>query len=572
MYIKTVHIENFRNFKNIDIPLKPYTTIIGENDIGKTNFFDAIKLLLNNNSIQFYSKRLSLTDINDVAVREFREKISKNLKSIKQKIENSEDLKDIYELIPTVIITLSFADASDNYQKKLLCDWLSQDEDTVKYEIEYTFKPKDNLEFIKTMCLMLELDENANIPIEMYEYVIYSTNNNKPINMQKYNNFNVSIINAERDNFSEGTNKISYKLMSSLLEKNLSSEDKCKIGKAYNDFFKEIKDLSSYKDVFKKLEENKFNNLDDIIKHLELLPNFPNLNTIFSNINIGYGNEFLFQKGLGKRNLILMLLLFSNYNNSERKYNLMCIEEPEAHLCINNLNIVLSFIEKNNLDENKFLQTIISTHNSKTINKLKFNNVVLLKQNNAITFDEDDSLTRYLAKRPNFDILKILFANKIILVEGATEEMLINTLIELDDNLINDIEVIAIGQKGFKSFLDIWKKINMDSNKKIGIVRDYDNQDKAKKEHDKYNDDKNIFVRTTKGYTLEDDLVNTANNKTILSKLFNTYNPIEYMKSNKTESMLELCSKMLLPDNDSNKITITVPKHIKEILDELQEK
>ena len=64
MYIKTVHIENFRNFKNINIPLKPYTTIIGENDIGKTNFFDAIKLLLNNNSIQFYSKRLSLTDIN----------------------------------------------------------------------------------------------------------------------------------------------------------------------------------------------------------------------------------------------------------------------------------------------------------------------------------------------------------------------------------------------------------------------------------------------------------------------------------------------------------------------------
>ena len=77
---------------------------------------------------------------------------------------------------------------------------------------------------------------------------------------------------------------------------------------------------------------------------------------------------------------------------------------------------------------------------------------MLLKQNNAIAFDEDDSLTRYLAKRPNFDILKILFANKIILVEGATEEMLINTLIELDDNLINDIEVIAIGQKGFRSF------------------------------------------------------------------------------------------------------------------------
>lgn len=572
MYIKTVHIKNFRNFRNIDIPLKPYTTLIGENDIGKTNFFDAIKLLLNNNSIQFYSKRLALTDINDSAIKEFRKKIYENLKSIKQRIENNEDLKDIYEMIPIVTITLSFSDASDNYQKKLLCDWLTQDDDTIKYEIEYSFKPKDNLEFIKTMCLMLELDKNANIPIEMYEYTIYSTNNNKPINTQKYNNFNISIISADRDNFSEGTNKVSYKLISTLLEKNLSSEDKCKIGKAYNEFFGEIKDLSSYKSIFEKLDENKFSNLNDIVEHLELLPNFPNLNTIFSNINIGYGNEFLFQKGLGKRNLILMLLLFANYNNNERKYNLMCIEEPEAHLCINNLNIILSFIEKSNLDKNKFLQTIISTHNSKTINKLKFNNVVLLKQDKAITFDKADTLTRYLAKRPNFDILKILFANKIILVEGATEEMLINTLIELDDNLLNNIEVIAIGQKGFKNFLDIWKKINIGSDKKIGVVRDYDNQENAKNEHDIYNDNKNIFVRTTNGYTLEDDLVNTNNNKNILSKLFNTDDPIKYMKNNKTDAMLELCEHLLLPDNDVNKITISIPKHIKEILDGLQEK
>lgn len=80
---------------------------------------------------------------------------------------------------------------------------------------------------------MLKLDKNANIPIEMYEYTIYSTNNNKPINTQKYNNFNISIISADHDNFSEGTNKVSYKLISTLLEKNSSSEDKCKIGKAY---------------------------------------------------------------------------------------------------------------------------------------------------------------------------------------------------------------------------------------------------------------------------------------------------------------------------------------------------
>lgn len=573
MYIKNVYIKNFRNFKEINIPLNPYTTIIGDNDVGKTNFFDAIKLLLNNNSIQFYSKRLVLTDINNLAVNELRNKILKELPTLKANMDNDVELASICDFIPKVVIRLSFADANDDYQRKLLCDWLNQDENgNIKYEIEYIFKPKDDFAFIKTMILMLELDEKATIPIDMYEYSIYSTNNNKSINLQKYTNFNVSIINAERDNFSENTNKMSYKLVSSLLEKNLNTEEKSKISKAYNNFFDEIKELSSYKEVFKKLENEKFENLSEIVKRIELIPNFPNLNTVFSNINIGYGDEFLFQKGLGKRNLILMLLLFSNYRDEGRKFNLMCIEEPEAHLSNNNLNIVLSFIEKSTSKKDKYSQIIISSHSSKTINKLKFSNVVVLKENNAITFDKDDYLTKYLSKRPNFDILKILFSNRIILVEGATEEMLINTWLQINNNIINEIEVIAIGQKGFKTFLDIWKKLNDSTGKKIGVVRDYDNQPKAKEEHDKYNNDKNIFVRTTEGYTLEDDLVNTGNNKKILCDIFNTTDPVKYMKNDKAESMLKLCERMLLPEDDSNRISISMPKHIQEILNGLQKK
>ena len=39
-------------------------------------------------------------------------------------------------------------------------------------------------------------------------------------------------------------------------------------------------------------------------------------------------------------------------------------------------------------------------------------------------------MVNYLAKRPNFDILKILFAKRLILVEGPTEEMFINTFLD----------------------------------------------------------------------------------------------------------------------------------------------
>ena len=46
---------------------------------------------------------------------------------------------------------------------------------------------------------------------------------------------------------------------------------------------------------------------------MKLIPNFPNLKNIFTNINIGYGEEFLYQKGLGTRNLMYLILLFSYF-------------------------------------------------------------------------------------------------------------------------------------------------------------------------------------------------------------------------------------------------------------------
>ena len=153
------------------------------------------------------------------------------------------------------------------------------------------------------------------------------------------------------------------------------------------------------------------------------------------------------------------------------------------------------------------------------------------------------------------------------LVEGTTEEMLINTYLQKNKKDLNMAEVIATG-KGFKRFLDIWKLINNNTDKKIGIVRDYDNQLNAKREHEEYDDDKNIFVRTTEKYTLEDDLVNQGNNKEELEKIFKDelgkVEITEYLKSNKAEAMYKICNEIL--DNNAN---IELPKHIKEIIDKV---
>ena len=568
MYIKNIHIENFRNFQNTDIPLKKLTIIVGENDAGKSNLLDAVRLVLNNNGLAYFSRSLSITDINKDSVEEFQEYLWNNSAKITEKLNDNAYMKTVYEKIPVVKVRVTFTDAKTEYQKQLLRDWINlTDDEEVCFEVEYSFAPIKLREFIEECLFLQDRVDNFMIPVEKYEYRIYSVNNAKGVNKDKLKNFNISIINAERDTFSENDRQNSYKLVSSLIERSITKEDRAQIEDSYNKFFDEIQEINSFKKIFEKMQENKkFENLKDFIDEMRLIPNFPNLKNIFTNINIGYGEEFLYQKGLGTRNFMYLVLLFSYFQNNDKIFNLLCIEEPEAHLCVNNFNLVLDFINKSAEVQNDFMQLLITSHNPKVINKLKLNNVIILKNNKTISLDNVNAeLVNYLAKRPNFDILKILFATRLILVEGSTEEMFINTMLDKDIGILNEIEVIAIGQKGYKIFLDIWLQIHKDDlTSCIGVVRDFDNQPNAKKEHQVYDDkNNNIFVRTTEGYTLEDDLAATGKNEHNIKTYFETEEDVaEFLKNSKADNMRRLCEAI-----SENKINIELPKHIKEIIE-----
>ena len=107
-------------------------------------------------------------------------------------------------------------------------------------------------------------------------------------------------------------------------------------------------------------------------------------------------------------------------------------------------------------------------------------------------------------------------------------------------------------------------KLNADNKlKKIGIIRDFDNQPKAKKKHDVYDNDKTIFVRTTVGYTLEDDIAATDVNCKTISEHFiiEEEEVVGFLKASKTENMITLCNSI-----QEGEIEITVPKHINEVL------
>lgn len=566
MYISKVKIDSYRGFEKFQTDLSKLTVIIGENGSGKSNFFSALTLPLSGNQIHFTQKRLNVSDINIASIKKFYTAI----------IEKKSDQK-IFDLVPKVSIEVTFTSPEGEYEEAILMNWLSANPNGQEYKIRYEFfasKIEDLVESVKHLLKDVTSIEEVHwftFPVEFYEHRIVSCNNLRQISYNDLKPIVMNYINADRDDFSDSASMQSNSLLTRMLESSLKDEEKVKINKSYNEFFKSIEDTDTFKSII-ELSPG-FENFADHIDRIKCIPNLPNMRNILSNITLKSEDEFFHQKGLGERNLLYIILLFEFYKNRKDCFNLCCIEEPEAHLGVNNLRLSVDFISKSTEQGSSLIQTLVSTHNPAVLNKLKLSNVVVFSGDEAIPIgDADDYLTNYLRKRPNFDILKLLFADRVILVEGPTEEMLINSFYSKDVGKLSNVEIISVGQKGFKKFLDIWLRINKDNfNKKIGIVRDFDDEQNAKDEHDKYDkENENICVRTTENYSLEDDLVKTDKNIESLKSIFelessaDVNDVIEHMKNDKADSMLELCSYLL---NEKEGCSVDLPKHIKQVVE-----
>lgn len=567
MYIRQVTIINFRAFSFFQVDLTKTTVIAGENESGKSSFFRALSLPLGQNEINFSQRSLKVSDINIDSIYQFY-----------KSIVDGDTKENRLAKVPKVSVEVEFCSPDDEYQESLLGKWISPGEDDQTYKLRYEFAPKNDEDLLSAVESMLEGAQSEkdamwfSFPVEFYEYKVTSANNGKQISFNELKRVAVNVIDAERDDFSESASLKANSLLTRMLITKLDSKDKAGINSAYQKFFTSVEGTKSFKKIFD--QDESFENIADHIEAVECIPNLPDLKNILSNITLKTGDKFLYQKGLGERNLILILLLFEFYRFNSGYFNLCCVEEPESHLSVNNLRFATDYISKRTKASGGLLQTLITTHEPSVINKLELQNLVVFSGGKAIGFGSIKSGIRdYLKKRPNFDILKLLFSDRVVLVEGVSEELLINAHLSLKGGSLNRVEVLVIGQKGFRTFLDIWLKVSAGvSHKKIGVIRDFDNQINAKKEHDKYDTNyENVCVRTTSGYTLEDDIAAAGDNRKKISKIFGCGDSIEEvsdaLKNDKALAMAKLSDAMI---DAENPVDITMPSHIAQVLSFVQ--
>lgn len=243
--------------------------------------------------------------------------------------------------------------------------------------------------------------------------------------------------------------------------------------------------------------------------------------------------------GKGEQNAVKIKLAIAAADGCD----LFLMEEPENHLSHGNLGRLVKHVA----DTCTGKQLIITTHSGFVLNKLGIDSVIMFDGANGVTLDALPAGTKsYFKRLPGHDTLRMLLANRTILVEGPSDELIVQKGFKQTHDMLPlqaGVEVISVGTS-FKRFLDIALRLNLD----VTVVRDNDG-DAAGKEalYGDYTGAPKISVSIdadNNARTLEPQLVKVNGLAKLNAMLVQTFATdqelIDHMIANKTDTALAL--------------------------------
>ncbi len=260
--------------------------------------------------------------------------------------------------------------------------------------------------------------------------------------------------------------------------------------------------------------------------------------------------------GKGEQNAIKIKLAIA----SKEECDIFLMEEPENHLSHANLNKLISHLASK--CEGK--QQIITTHSSFVLNKLGVDSVLMFNREVGITLsDLPDSTKRYFKRLPGHDTLRMILATRSILVEGPSDELIVQKAflqVHGCTPLQAGIEVISVSL-AFRRFLDIAALLNLS----VAIARDNDGDSAGKMalyaEYEGKDGIKICISADDDCPSLEQQLL-AVNGRDKLNRMLGRQDAadsdlLNYMKKNKTEAAL------ILFESDE---ALTIPDYIKNAI------
>ena len=581
MYISKIQIKNFRNFKDKEVVFNDgVNVIIGHNNSGKTNLIKALSLVIDSER----PKRLSTDDFNkNVTLQE--------LKDNPPKISISITIKKGTEETPDDLVTISnwLTKLDSSYEALLTYEFFLPEKKREDYINAISLIDGDTPNAIEKAWKLLKQEF-----IRFYTYKIWGGDivNQATVDSDSLKKFDFQFLDAIRDverDMLTGKNTLLRDVFDFFMDYDIkidkvkTPEDKHEEIKAKRELFTEkantlIEDLSTRiasgkKEIlsYAKKTGASFNkakpNFEGSISENEMYSVLKLIVEYESGIKIPATHN-----GLGYNNLIYMSLLLAKMQvNADVDYldinakvfTTLAIEEPEAHLHPAMQYKFLKFLNENK-KEKKVRQIFVTTHSTHITSAVSLDEIICLHNeegNTSIGYPTnvfpDDKSKKYVQRFLDATKSDMLFAQKVLFVEGIAEQLLMSIFANYIDKSLEDnhVSIINVGGRYFDHFLHLFDvtKENTIPKKVVCITdRDPERKEKAESKFKKcypfeYNQDATTFDYQT-NHSADTYLKGNHANITFFSPELNKGKTLEYE--------LLMCNpslKLLLTDSISNK-------------------
>jgi len=436
MNVDRIKITNFKKYRNLDLRLSVgMNVLVGDNDSGKSTILEAIDIALSGIYRGRYIKaELSQSMFSNECVYEF-------LSAMK-----------LGDLIPPPEIGIEIFMTGDeairfrgnlNSEGDDLCGFL--------FSIRLDGRNQDLYQE------WVDSGDFESLPIELYNSYIVPFSRDEELTHR-----HIPLKSALIDTTSIRTNGDLY--LSKILKDVLTSKEMIDVARAFRN-----SNTAFSKDISITAINDRIKDAADITdRSLSLCIDPPAKNGWESSLQTFIDEVPFYANGKGEQSIIKTKIALSH--KKAKTKNLLLIEEPENHLSHATLNKLLHEIKLTHVGR----QVVLTTHSNFVANKLGLSSLIFLGPTGNTRLDSLDPGTQdFFEKIAGYDTLRMLLCKKAILVEGASDELIVQRayMDKHEERLpIEDgIDVISVGT-AFERFLKLAECIGT----RVAVVTDND--------------------------------------------------------------------------------------------------
>lgn len=529
--IRKVVLRNYRKFRKLDVDLLPSTNVlVGSNDSGKSTLIEAINLALTGRvNGRPFSQELSPYYINLSATQEYAQALQTNSKAVP----------------PTLIIEVYLEDGGE--AEILRGTNNLSGEDACGIRIQATLSPEFEEEYRNFVANPSSI---RLVPTEYYrvDWLGFSGNGVTARSVPT----TTSVIDPTSVRLQSG---VDYH-MQQIIRTQLDPKDRVELSRQYRSLREAFSEQEAVKAINEKLKgdsesltqralslavdiSQRYTWESGLVAHIDDLP-FPFISK-------------------GEQSALKTILAVGRKSDGAQ---IVLIEEPEAHLSFVHLRSLMKRIDA----QCKGKQVIVATHSTFVLNKLGLKNMILLGEDGAHTriTDVPEATVEYFKKLAGFDTLRLVLAKGAILVEGPSDELILQRgYLDAKGNLpIDDgIDVISVGLS-HKRFLDLAVRLK----RRVWLVTDNDGKttEEVSKRFAEYTDYAFVSLHTGSDpelRTLEPQIVAANDLATLNGALGASYaskeEAVEAMLADKTGAALAIF------ESDS---AIKMPEYLADVI------